>query len=226
MEDRTHLICPLHVLGLAQDEAQIQEWLRAHEVTGETLWHRRGLHRSSRYLLSHTCIDSDSTVIDLDVLLYLTAKSPTIMVWEGSQSHSLAQWIRIHGITPARWYNYHQRQQHWALGPDGIMDTLPPIDRISYLIRSLVRVIRSHHPGQGTTWTPPGQPWTCPTDALGQIRALMGTGVRVNNSPTGVSFTEGTVQSLFFMPLRSTPPMDSLMTLSATLASGCMGVCH
>jgi hypothetical protein len=225
--DTTHQSCPLHQLGLSlADVPQTLEWLRKHEVSGESLWHRRGLHRASRYLLSHTPVDRDHTDIDLDVLLYLTAKMPLLMVWDGAESHSLAPWIRIHGITPARWYA-HQRQQHWALGPDGIMVTSPPVDRISFLIRSLVRVIRGHHPSQGTIWPPPGHPWECLSADVGMIRLMMGPGVRVDNSATGMSFTEEnyTITILHASPLHFAYGFtDDFVSDTGSWMQGCVTV--
>lgn len=152
--DSTPLAAPLDEIGIVRHPGmeRVSAWLRRSLVSGDSLWHRRGDYRTTRYPTSHTPADDILADVDMDVLLFLTAKRSNIRLLEGHSSHSLASWIRLHRLTSLQWYSTQSAILNWALGPDGIMVTAPPLEKITYLLRSLLMVIRWHHPKQVYGW--------------------------------------------------------------------------
>jgi hypothetical protein len=59
--DATRLAAPLELLGIIRhpDMERVAALLRQSIVAGNTLWHRRGDHRVTRYLTSHNLVDPD-----------------------------------------------------------------------------------------------------------------------------------------------------------------------
>lgn len=98
LADSTRLPAPLEVVDILHHSNmdRVAAWLRQSVVSGNTLWHRWGNYRVTRYLTSHTPVKADLSDVDVDTLLYLTAFLTPVRVWDGHRAHSLAPWIRLH----------------------------------------------------------------------------------------------------------------------------------
>lgn len=65
--------------------------------------------------------------------------------WCGGTFHSLLPWLQYQLQTPSKWYSGQHRLTHWTLCPDGIVETHPPTNRISFLLKVLIKTIALHH---------------------------------------------------------------------------------
>jgi hypothetical protein len=159
---------------------------------GRSTWKSRCRYRADRFLTVHNQTDEDDGDVDMDVLLYLTAKNFTRRVWCGNPMHSLAPWLHIHQLTPSMWYS--QRATDWTLAIDGILETVPPKDKISSLLRSLVLAIHQHHYPTMPQWPSTFEQWHTPQGiSLDLLKREMGTHTRILRTPTGLRFYEGDI---------------------------------
>jgi hypothetical protein len=155
-EDTSFVEDPLLDLGVLVDptKSDVATSLRQHQVSGNSTWHTRGEHQVTRYLTTHNPVDKEMSDVDMGVLTYLTTNNPWIRVWSGNPYHLLASWIRIHRLTPTMWYSNQDRFTNWALGIDGILATVPPMQRISFLLLAITGAIKRHYYAQFTPWLP------------------------------------------------------------------------
>jgi hypothetical protein len=111
----------------------------------------------SRRILSNTIsdqVDKEVSDIDVNVLTYLSANTLWLRIWSGSPNHSLASWIRIHTLTPTMWYNIHRKFTNWTLDEDGLLKTIYPIQKITFLLLAIAEAIRRHYNAQYMGWSP------------------------------------------------------------------------
>jgi hypothetical protein len=196
-EDTSFVDDPLLDLDIVVDPnmSEVATWLRRHQVNGNSTWHTRGEHRATRYLTTHNPVDKEMSDVDMGVLTYLTTNTPWIRVWSGNPYHSLASWIRIHRLTPTMWYSNQDKFTNWALGPDGILATIPPMRRISFLLLAITGAIKRHYYAQFTPWLPNRIQWNrFNATELETIKTMMGQATRVINIVSGLSFYEADVK--------------------------------
>lgn len=159
---------PLDQLQIVRvpDMSLLNAWLRRHLDPDTSTWHQRGLHRVTRYLISHNYEDASLNDADMDVLLFLTANRSHLMIWQGDMVHSLYQWLRNHVLTPHMWHDQQQvTHSGWPL------QYQPPAP--SY-------IISSPHPYQSNRYTP--FPRNIGTDQESVLAALRSCGCPHNPS--------------------------------------------